>query len=119
MFEVISRTAELSKISKSKVVSDLVESCYEPMCRILALLEAATSAPVEVQQELKGVFESMEQELEGVTGITSREVNRLYDKADSVFDSETANPPPPNRGVRNYNSLKTKRKKTQPKKAKK
>ena len=63
VFAVFARLAELQNRSRGAVVADILESIYEPLCRTVALLEAARDAPMQVKQGLRAVVADMEQDL--------------------------------------------------------
>ena len=90
MAEVIIRISELTKQSRSSVISGLLDTCYGPLVRMVALLEAAEEAPEAVRRGLLDTFEGLEREL--LSGDLEEIQGELY-------------PPSSNRGVTNCKSL--------------
>ena len=80
VFAVFARLAELQNRSRGAVVADILESIYEPLCRTVALLEAARDAPMQVKQGLRAVVADMEQDLAAQSGENLAEMDWLRRK---------------------------------------
>ena len=68
VFEVIDRFAKLQKRSKGSVVSEIVQTIYEPLMRTVALMEAARDSHPETLLTLRNTLDDIERELVGATG---------------------------------------------------
>ena len=111
MYDVIERMAVLTKQSRSKVISGMLEPCYMPMMRTVAILEAAQDAPDDLKHGLVNTMQDMESEITALLGITERETTRLYDNAEKQLELDGVDPLRTNRGVRKNKPLKNKKKK--------
>ena len=119
MYELIDRMAFLTSTPRSKVITELLEPCYMPLVRTVALLEAAQAAPDEIKHGLKTTIEDLETEIVSLTGLAERETTRLYDIADSAVEVGETYPLSTNRGVEISNPLKNNKKQKRAKRGKK
>jgi len=74
---VIDRLATLQGRTRGSVISDLLDSVTPALTRTVALLEAAAAAPDEVKRGLRGVVESVHDELLAASGVASEQMDLL------------------------------------------
>lgn len=74
---VIDRLATLQGRTRGSVISDLLDSVTPALTRTVALLEAAAAAPDEVKRGLRGVVESVHDELLAASGVSSEQMDLL------------------------------------------
>lgn len=77
---VIERLAILQGRSRGAVIADLIDSVAPSLTRTVSLLEAAQAAPESVKAGLRSVVEGVHQELVGVAGDASKQLDFLLDK---------------------------------------
>lgn len=99
MYELIDRMSFLTKQPRSKVIAGLLEPCYMPLTRTVALLDAARDAPEEIKHGLVRAIEDLESDIEALIGVTERETEHQFDLLEKAVKSEKVNPPSSNRGV--------------------
>ena len=78
--EVIRRLSELNGEPMSRIVSELVEAVSDPLMRTVALLEAASAAPKEIKDGLRGTVQQMERDLYGAAGYTLGQMDWLINE---------------------------------------
>lgn len=76
-FDVIVRMALLQGVSRGAVVADLLESIAPVLTRTVALLEAAALAPKQVRDGLLEVVESAHDELVGIAGDATSQLDGI------------------------------------------
>ena len=81
--EVIARMAQLQDRTRGAVIAELLDAVAPALARTVALLEAAQEAPEQVKQGLLGVLDGMHQELLGVSGKASSQVDSIVAKMGS------------------------------------
>lgn len=69
LYETFSRMSELTGDSRSALIVEILETINPPLQRTIALLEAASQAPLQVRQGLRTSLEAMEQELAAAAGV--------------------------------------------------
>ena len=87
--ETYKRLAKLQGRSAASVAADLLIASHEPMCRVLAIVEAARDAPREV---LDGIMLAAEETERGLVGAYSHGLQQLDLIMDGVRQPEL--PPP-------------------------
>lgn len=97
---VISTLAKLQGGSKSKVITDLLDSVVPVLERTARVLQMAEAAQTSVTQDMKTAFEDSEKKLEKMINQAMGEMETLEDFFSGEPVSEHAQPPYSNRGVR-------------------
>jgi len=75
--DVIDRLAELQGCSRGAVIADLLDSVAPALTRTVALLEAAREAPQQVKNGLLQVVQGVHDELVGVAGDATKQLDFL------------------------------------------
>lgn len=78
--EAISRLASLQGRTRGAVIAELLDSIAPSLTRTVALLEAAMEAPEQIKAGLRGVVESLQDELSSVAGDASAQLDMLMDR---------------------------------------
>lgn len=88
--EVIERLASLQGRSRGAVISELIDSVAPALARTVALLEAAASAPKQVQDGLRSVVEGLHSDLLETAGDSIKQLDWLL--GDFQRSAQEANP---------------------------
>lgn len=120
VYETITRMAKLTGQSRGAIIGELIETCHPPLMRTVALLEAASAAPSQVQQGLRETIEGMEKAAQASVDANIAQMDWLHTafgaSADSGSGSSEGDRKPPrkrsnprtcNTGVRSSKSTKS------------
>lgn len=90
--ETYKRMAALQGRSAASVCADLLEAAHEPMCRTLAVLEAARDAPASVLAGIHDTALEMERELTGAYAGGLKQLDWLMHQVREPEGAEQPNP---------------------------
>lgn len=105
--ETFRRLAALQKRSAGAVCAELLEASHEPVMRVVAILEAATEAPLQVREGVRRAAEQAEFEAVGQVGKSLKQLDWILEEVRSESRapgekgkgaSGTKAPKPPSRG---------------------
>jgi predicted CopG family antitoxin len=80
IYATLKRMSELGKQPMSSIVTELLESVHEPLMRVVAMLDAAATAPKEVKEGLKHSFEAVERDIYGSVGYSISQIDWLTEQ---------------------------------------
>ena len=96
MYDVIDQFAKAQGVTFSAVINDTFTGILPPLKRTLALLQAASEAPKQVQNGLRQTLDDIEMQVIGDYAKHSANLDWITDK---ISDSVDGEPPNTNRGV--------------------
>lgn len=99
VYETLARLAELQGCSRSRVVSDLLESIHPPLQRTVALLDAAREAPQQVKDGLRSTVEDLERDLSGQSREALGQLDWVAKELGMGAEEGGSDPRPCNTGV--------------------
>lgn len=93
--EVIERLAALQGRTRGAVIADLLHEVVPALARTVALLEAAAEAPEQVKKGLRGVVDSVHDDLVRLSGDSVRQMDFLLSELSGGRVEEGAGCTPP------------------------
>jgi CopG-like RHH_1 or ribbon-helix-helix domain, RHH_5 len=91
--ETYKRIADLQGRSVASVAAELLVSVHEPMCRTLAILEAARDAPRAVLDGLREAAEEIERDMADVHAASLGQLDWIVERVRSPSAEPSASPP--------------------------
>lgn len=91
--ETFKRIAALQGRSVAAVAAELLVSVHEPMCRTLAILEAARDAPRTVLDGLRQAAEEIERDITGVHAASLNQLDWIMEQVRNPGAAPPSDPP--------------------------
>lgn len=100
VYETISRMAELTGQSRGAIIADMIEHAHAPLMRTVALLEAASEAPLQARQGLHDLVAKLEASVQATAAANLTQLDFLSEAARPSQPPRSKAAPAPGAGRR-------------------
>lgn len=109
-YELLKRFAKLSGSTMSKVIREIAQPAFEPLERLIVMMESINSSTKEVHDGLRSSFQQAANDMEPILAANLNQLDIFLEKTEQIVESHkprtvttgdsTLSPPPINQDLR-------------------